>query len=314
MEVVMVTNVHERRLPVSADVVGPLLDRLGTPDDVLWPAPNWPRLVLAAPLAVGVHGGHGPIRYRVSHYQPGRSAEFTFERGVGIDGYHRLEVEPTGPDTCTIRHVIRGRTTGRMRLGWPLAVRWLHDAVVEDLLDQAEIAVGSGPTRPALWSPWVRRLRAARRPRARAVEVPSTRLLRDALPRVDWSDAYAVPCGATAPSDPQTWADAFFHSPPPWVGALLLARERLVGLVGIERAGGGAFDPVDRVDNEVLLGIDQPHLGFRASVLREPDRVVLSTVVQLHNRRGRLYFALVKRVHPAVVRAGLDRAARRLTT
>ena len=69
------------------------------------------------------------------------------------------------------------------------------------------------------------------------------------------------------------------------------ARESLVRLVGIDRAGRGAFDPVARTDDEVLLGIDQSHLGFRASVLCEPERVVVSTVVHLHNRRGRALLA-----------------------
>ncbi len=145
------------------------------------------------------------------------------------------------------------------------------------------------------------------------VPVPATSLLAEALPRVDWSDAYAVPCPATAPADPQVWADAIFRSPPGWVGALLVMREALVGLVGIQRGGSAAFDTLARTDDEVLLGIDQGHLNFRASVRREADRVVLSTVVQLNNRRGLLYSALIRRVHPAVVRAMLARAARRLT-
>jgi hypothetical protein len=41
--------------------------------------------------------------------------------------------------------------------------------------------------------------------------------------------------------------------------------------------------------------------------------VVVSTVVQLHNARGRAYFALVRLVHPLVVRAMLDRAVGRLS-
>lgn len=86
-------------------------------------------------------------------------------------------------------------------------------------------------------------------------------------------------------------------------------RKLVVGLVGIDRAGSGAFDKVARRD-EVLLGTDQRHLSFRVSILRERDRVVLSTVVQVHNRRGRLYSALVRRGHPAVIRAMITRGAR----
>jgi hypothetical protein len=269
-------------------------------------------MVLEAPLAVWVRGRHGPIRYQVTRYVPGRSVEFTFDEGVGLRGTHRFEVVPRDQQSCLVRHVVEGRTAGRMRLVWPLAMRWLHDAVVEDLLDRVAIDAGHPPTRPAQWSWWVRRIRRARHPQVSAVPVPDTPLLAGALPQVDWTDAYAVRRPAGSPSDPQVWADAVFHAPPVWVGALLVAREALVRLVGIDRAGRGAFDPVACTDDEVLLGIDQSHLAFRASVLCEPERVVVSTVVHLHNRRGRLYSLLVRRLHPAVVRAMLRRAAARV--
>jgi Protein of unknown function (DUF2867) len=144
-----------------------------------------------------------------------------------------------------------------------------------------------------------------------AVRLPDTELLAGALPRVDWSDAWAVPADGL-PDDPQVWANAVFHAPPRWVRALLGLREAVVGLVGIERAGRGAFATQRRTGSEVLVGIDQGHLDFRASVLREPHRVVLTTVVMVHNRRGRLYSALVRRIHPLVVRAMLRRARERL--
>jgi hypothetical protein len=95
--------------------------------------------------------------------------------------------------------------------------------------------------------------------------------------------------------------------------AALGLRQALVGFVGIARGDTSAFDTLARTEDEVLLGTDDGHLDFRASIRREPERVVLSTVVALHNRRGRGYFAIVRRVHPVVVRAMLDRAARRLS-
>jgi hypothetical protein len=49
------------------------------------------------------------------------------------------------------------------------------------------------------------------------------------------------------------------------------------------------------------------------SVRREARRVVLTTVVRLHNRRGRAYWALVRPIHPLIVRAMLARAARKLS-
>jgi hypothetical protein len=146
-----------------------------------------------------------------------------------------------------------------------------------------------------------------------AVPVPRTPLLACALPRVDWSDAYAVALPRHAPArPPEEWADAIFRAPPLAVRILFGAREVLVRLVGIQPGTRRAFDLVSWSPNEVLLGIDQKHLGFRASVLVQPDRVVVSTIVEVRNRRGRAYSALVRRVHPLVVRRTLAHAARQL--
>ena len=146
-----------------------------------------------------------------------------------------------------------------------------------------------------------------------AVPMPKTPLLACALPRIDWSDAYAVALPRRAPDrPPEEWADAIFRAPPPAVRVLFAAREVLVRLVGIERGTRRAFDLVAWSPNEVLLGIDQKHLAFRASVLVEPDRVVVSTIVEVRNRRGRAYSGLVRRVHPFVVRSTLANAAHKL--
>jgi hypothetical protein len=309
----MTRNVHERLVAAPIERVGPLLDRLGGPDDVLWPAPAWEPMVLDGPVALGAAGGHGSIRYHVTGYEPGRKVEFAFAPGQGLHGGHTFSAEPAGPETTLLRHVADCRLSGVMALAWPLAIRWAHDAVVEELLDNAEHAVGRGPASPVRRSPWVRLLRMLESPRARAAAVPGTPLLAAALPRVDWADAYAVTTAAGMPRDPQVWADAVFRDPPRWVAAALGVHELLVGLVGIDRSGPSAFDTVALSEEEVLLGTDERHLDFRVSVRREADRVVLSTVVQLRNRRGRAYFALVRRVHPTVVCAMLNRAARRLS-
>ena len=150
--------------------------------------------------------------------------------------------------------------------------------------------------------------------KASVVALPSTPLLARALPNVDWSDAYAVavPHGAHG-RHPQEWADAIFRSPPPWIRILFGMREVLVRAVGIERGGGHAFETVGWRSDEVLVGVDQAHLAFRASVLLEDGRAVLSTVVDVRSRRGLLYSALVRRVHPFVARSLLARAAQKLT-
>lgn len=115
-------------------------------------------------LEVGAVGGHGPIRYRVEQYEPGRRALFRFTGPPGLSGTHEWRVVPAGGG-CRIRHSIDGHAGGRMLLVWPLVLRPLHDALIEDALDKAESALTGIPAGPRPWSWWVRllRRRAARR-------------------------------------------------------------------------------------------------------------------------------------------------------
>ena len=140
-----VHNVHERVLDVSAAAVGPLLDGIGGPHDALWPSPEWSPLWLDGPPAVGTAGGHGALRYRVTTYEPGRRIVFTLDPGQDLSGWHGFEIVPRGPDRAVLRHVVAGRARGAMRLLWPCVVRPVHDGIVEQILDRAEGALGTGP-------------------------------------------------------------------------------------------------------------------------------------------------------------------------
>ena len=310
-----VHNVHERALPVPAAEAGRLLDRIGAADDPLWPAPAWVPMRFDRPLAVGADGGHGPVRYHVTGYEPGRRVELTFHPRTGLIGSHTLEVEEHGPHACTLRHRMSVRPTGSMRLLWPAMVRVCHDTVVEHLLDNAERAVTGTVAHPVRY-PWQARLAVSMESvRVRAVPVPvAATLLHDSIPRPDLADAFAlrVPPGTT--TDPQDWADAVFRNPPRAVVALLRLRNRLVAPLGIERGDASAFDTLARTDREVLLGTDAGHLNFRAGVLVEPDAdgttVTVATLAATRSRAGRAYLAAVRLVHPLVVRAMLRHAGR----
>ena len=167
-------NVHRRRLPVPAARAGALLNRLSSPDDVLWPA-TWPPMRLDRPLAVGAGGGHGPIRYHVTAYEPGRRLELTFDPVTRLRGTHTFVIHDDGADACVLEHVLQGSPTGSMHLAWPLVFRWLHDALIEDAFDNAERLLLGSVERPARWSWWVRFLRARFRARAQRGRDPRTR-------------------------------------------------------------------------------------------------------------------------------------------
>lgn len=153
-----VFNTHSRHFRVDCQQVAPLLDALSSEQDPLWPRQHWPRLRLNGPLAPGSVGGHGPIRYQVADYQPGQWVEFSMLQPHLWSGYHRLEIvrEAGG---CRLVHHLEFSLTWRGALTWWLAVRWLHDALLEDALDRAECLLHGSVPAAARWSPWVQLLR-----------------------------------------------------------------------------------------------------------------------------------------------------------
>lgn len=153
-----VRNVHRRHLAASPAVVGRLIDGLASSEDRLWPGDRWPAMRLDGPLGAGAAGGHGPIRYTVEEYVPGRSVRFRFTAPRGFVGTHRFEVVPRA-EGCELRHVLEIDAVGPARFSWPLLFRPLHDALVEDSLDRAALALGGAPA-PARRSARVRVLRA----------------------------------------------------------------------------------------------------------------------------------------------------------
>ena len=153
-----VLNIHERVLHAPASEVGKLIDGLASKDDRLWPYDRWSVMKFDSPLGVGATGGHGPIRYFVESYEPGRNICFRFTEPKGFLGTHCLEILELSEHESKIRHVIEMRVTGWARLQWPLVIRALHDALLEDALDRVEMFVGTQPA-PRQWSPWVHFLR-----------------------------------------------------------------------------------------------------------------------------------------------------------
>jgi hypothetical protein len=154
-----VRNVHERVLPLPAARVGALLDTLASSHDRLWPTDRWPRMRFDRPLQAGAIGGHGPIRYTVEMYEPGRAVLFRFTAPWGFHGTHGYEVEAAGIGGTRLRHTLEMSTSGPALLSWPLVFRPLHDALIEDSLDRAAVELGVPPASPARWSAWVRGLR-----------------------------------------------------------------------------------------------------------------------------------------------------------
>jgi hypothetical protein len=153
-----VTNIHERVLDGSIPQVGALIDGLASDRDLLWPVDRWPAMRFDRPLDVGAFGGHGPIRYTVESYVPGRSILFRFTQPRGFVGTHRFELEPAAEEETVLRHIIDMQVAGKAWLIWAIMIRPLHDALMEDALDRAEVFLGRQLPRRK-WSFWVKIVR-----------------------------------------------------------------------------------------------------------------------------------------------------------
>ncbi|GAA3011814.1 DUF2867 domain-containing protein [Streptosporangium longisporum] len=141
-----------------------------------------------------------------------------------------------------------------------------------------------------------------------AVASPTTLLTASGI-RGDWTDRQRQPVSAHACTDPAEWARRLFHDPPAWVTAALSVRDRAVRLLGLRTTSQESFPVLARDEKEVLVGVDDRHLDFRAAVRCDDGAVDVITFVQVHNTLGRLYLGPVRLVHPPLVRGLLRRAA-----
>src|SRR5687767_10296553 len=115
----LIHNVHERTVDGDA---GELIDTLASDDDRLWPHERWPRMKLDRGLTPGSRGGHGPIRYEVVAYEPGRFVRFRFTGATDIHGEHGFEVVPAGDGRTLLRHTANLIAHGRSAMRWRLLI------------------------------------------------------------------------------------------------------------------------------------------------------------------------------------------------
>ena len=315
----MIRNVHERRIAAPLAQVEPLLHSLGTRDDRLWPrAPRDP-MVLRHPdgggLRAGASGGHGPVRYTVEEYEPGRRVTFRMRRKTGLgNAWHGMVAEPTPDGGTLLRHELEVSSTGAMRIPWPLVVRSMHNCYAEDALDRAERELGVGPAHEHRHSPWTRVLERRLRRRVTSTAPLFDGLAAAGLPRIDVTDAFRTDLLPGDGIDPIAWTTAAFSAVPGWVLALLRIRDALIRVVGIRTADDhpGAMFPLHGASaTEAMVGIDDRHLDFRliTTVDEEARWVTMTTIVHLHSPLGRLYWSVVRHFHPVVLRSLLRHAA-----
>jgi len=90
--------------------------------------------------------------------------EFEFiSKGLskGLQGRHAYWVEQEADGSALLRHTLHAKMDFMAYLRWFLIVRPLHDALVEDSLDKAELHLRGKLARDRRWSARVRLLRRA---------------------------------------------------------------------------------------------------------------------------------------------------------
>lgn len=158
----------------------------------------------------------------------------------------------------------------------------------------------------------------AKRPARRAVRaapVEISPLLAELAGRVDAADAWETPVLAEDARDAPSWNDTLQDTQPRWITPLLVVRDRLVRLLGLHQARQDGvsqrFPVLASTPQEIVTGDDDKHLSFRVSTrVTERGTAVVTTTVTIHNGFGRLYWGVVRFVHPRVVRSSMRVMAR----
>lgn len=144
--------------------------------------------------------------------------------------------------------------------------------------------------------------------------VPSDIQVWKALPRIDFSDTFST---TNHRDSLQEVTLKIFGQTPPFVRFLFVIRNFLVQFIGLKatkptdynenfRIGGyvGFFRIYQIEQNEIILGVNEPHLNFRVSIFNSHEdryNIKVTTAVQYNNRKGRMYMFVIKPFHSLVL-------------
>ncbi|MBQ8103878.1 MAG: DUF2867 domain-containing protein [Afipia sp.] len=131
-------------------------------------------------------------------------------------------------------------------------------------------------------------------------------------------DSYRAPLSRPQASVTDIFIAIFAHHPV-WMKAILIVRNRIVRLFGLDAASDSeilnftsknSFSVGDKIgvwpiyiltENELVAGRDNKHLDFRLSVLKVMDAetasVIVTTICTVHNLFGKLYLFFIVPFH-----------------
>ena len=146
----------------------------------------------------------------------------------------------------------------------------------------------------------------------RLVTIPENSVIATGFGKIDYCDTYRI-IQATNDTTEEIALKIFKSSK--WVDWLMGIRDSVVGIFGLKTSKEilegktTNFPIIEQHENEIVMGENDKHLDFRASVLidRKNSFIYLTTVVHFNNFFGRLYFIPVKPFHKMIIKSSLKK-------
>lgn len=141
--------------------------------------------------------------------------------------------------------------------------------------------------------------------------IPAKSTITNGFGRIDYQDIYSI-VQQTDKTAEKISKELLVM--PRWVDALMKLRNRIVGVFGLKtdrntQKSETFFTVIENREEEIIMGEDDKHLNFRASILKDSSEGTLSliTVVHYNNVWGKVYFFPVKPFHKIIMRVLLKR-------
>lgn len=131
---------HQRTIDCAIETARGLFETFVDNDSIFWPTSSWPRDAFNDDqLKIGSIGGHGGTKYKIQHYQPGACLEFSFIYPKGYLGTHEFRLIFLNSSQFLLCHVTNIKTNIYHWMLWQIMIRWVHDALIQDAFDKAEL-------------------------------------------------------------------------------------------------------------------------------------------------------------------------------
>ena len=145
--------------------------------------------------------------------------------------------------------------------------------------------------------------------------IPEKSHISNGFEKIDYSDSYSIK--KTTHKSMEDISKEIMTLPD-WAIFLFSLRNKIVKKFGLKTDTKNNeqktfFTLIEKNKNEIVLGEDDKHLNFRASIMREQleDTIILTTVVHFNNGFGKVYFFLIKPFHKLIMRTLLKRQLKR---